>query len=85
MTGSDEKEYSCRTYQVETTENMADSLDNRPSKYYMEVIIKGAKQNGICTDYVQFLENVEPNGITTAPDVYLQTMKLLGEGNSGSL
>ena len=54
-----------------------ESYDNRPSPCYMDVIMKGANQNGICEDYVKFLESIETNGISEIPEVYLDTMKML--------
>jgi len=45
--------------------------DRRPSKVYRDVILRGARQNGIPQDYLAFLEGIEHNGYDSDVDVKL--------------
>ena len=42
-----------------------------PSKVYKNVIIQGAKQNGLPEDYITQLENIQDNGYDKKLDVML--------------
>ncbi|KAG0717928.1 Gamma-glutamylcyclotransferase [Chionoecetes opilio] len=49
--------------------------DRRPSYVYMDVIIRGAKENGLPKDYIRFLENIEHNGYNGSVEIDLQLDK----------
>ncbi|KAL1381566.1 hypothetical protein pipiens_013370, partial [Culex pipiens pipiens] len=42
-------------------------FERQPSKTYMDVIVRGAKETGLPEDYVRFLETVKHNGYTGDP------------------
>ncbi len=49
---------TCRTYQL----LRLGSEDKRPSPQYLDVIIRGAKQNELPQEYIDWLEKIEHNG-----------------------
>ncbi|XP_045101680.1 gamma-glutamylcyclotransferase-like [Portunus trituberculatus] len=49
--------------------------DRRPSYVYMDVIIRGAKANGLPEDYIKFLESIEHNGYKGSVEINLQLDK----------
>ncbi|KAK7068199.1 hypothetical protein SK128_021967 [Halocaridina rubra] len=49
--------------------------DRRPSSVYMNVILNGAKENGLPEEYIKFLENIEHNGYDGKVDVNLDLKK----------
>ncbi|XP_066942378.1 gamma-glutamylcyclotransferase-like isoform X2 [Macrobrachium rosenbergii] len=50
--------------------------DRRPSSVYLDVIVRGAKENGLPEDYVKFLEGIEHNGYNGEVDVKLDLEKI---------
>ena len=53
--------------------------DLRPSPQYMDVILRGARKNGLPKDYVATLETIETNGYSGEMETYNDVLKLLGE------
>ncbi|XP_068226953.1 gamma-glutamylcyclotransferase-like [Palaemon carinicauda] len=53
--------------------------DRRPSSVYMDVIIRGAKENGLPEDYIKYLEGIEDNGYNGKVDVKLN-LNNIGNG-----
>lgn len=49
--------------------------DRRPSYVYLDVIIRGAKENGLPEDYIKFLEGIEHNGYKGSVEVGLNLTK----------
>ncbi|CAL4101429.1 unnamed protein product [Meganyctiphanes norvegica] len=45
--------------------------DKRPSKVYMDVILKGARENGLPEEYIKYLESIEHNGYSGEVNVNL--------------
>ena len=52
--------FSCVSYQL--LEKHMENSTKVPSKVYKNVIIQGAKQNGLPPDYITQLENIQDNG-----------------------
>lgn len=59
--------YKCRTYQLE---KQMDG-DDRPSKVYKSVIVKGAIENGLPNDYIESLLKINDNGYNGPVEVKL--------------
>lgn len=64
-----DKEVTCRTYQL--VSNPSEPLDpedrnfeRQPSKTYLNVILNGAEETGLPSDYVKFLKSFKHNGKT---------------------
>ncbi|KAL4226259.1 hypothetical protein ACF0H5_014242 [Mactra antiquata] len=73
----DDVSYTCRTYYL-TSKYLNETLENRPSPMYMDVIIKGARQNNIPDDYVRYLQSIETNGhLENDLKLYKDILKLL--------
>ncbi|XP_042227716.1 gamma-glutamylcyclotransferase-like [Homarus americanus] len=51
--------------------------DRRPSFVYMEVILQGARENGLPEGYIKFLESIEHNGYSGKVDVNIDLLKLI--------
>jgi len=68
--------YTCRTYQL-PQEYLEQATDHRPSPMYMDVIIRGSKQNKLPEEYVKYLETIETNGKHEDIDIYTDIMKSL--------
>ena len=56
---NDSQTLNCRSYQIVDT-----SSPGEPSDAYKNVIISGAEQNNLPSDYIQKLKNIKSNGIT---------------------
>ncbi|XP_041354005.1 gamma-glutamylcyclotransferase-like [Gigantopelta aegis] len=67
------REHVCRTYQLEGRSS------ERPSPQYKDVIVRGAKQNGLPADYITGLEQMEDNGFVGHMQLYEDALKLLGD------
>ena len=52
--------FSCVSYQL--LEKHMENSTKVPSKIYKNVIIQGAKQNGLPAEYISKLENIQDNG-----------------------
>uniref|UniRef100_A0A6A7FNA9 gamma-glutamylcyclotransferase n=1 Tax=Hirondellea gigas TaxID=1518452 RepID=A0A6A7FNA9_9CRUS len=50
--------------------------DRRPSKVYIDVIKKGAIENGLPKEYLDFLSNIEHNGYNSDVDLELNLSKV---------
>ncbi|XP_071539038.1 gamma-glutamylcyclotransferase-like [Panulirus ornatus] len=50
--------------------------DRRPSSVYMDVIIGGARENGLPEDYIRFLESIEHNGYTGKVDLNINVSRI---------
>ena len=61
----------CRSYYL----LKRDSEDKRPSPQYMDVIIRGACENGLPPKYVEELRAIEHNGYIGEVDVKLDLLK----------
>ena len=68
VTTPDNEELVCRSYYL----LKRDSPDKRPSPQYMDVIIRGAIENKLPSDYVEFLKNIEHNGYEGEVEVKLK-------------
>lgn len=62
----------CRTYRITTGNG-----DTLPSPHYKKVIIMGAHQNGLPTEYISFLEQLPVNQVTEVPWGYKKVMEML--------
>ncbi|XP_063610195.1 gamma-glutamylcyclotransferase-like [Penaeus indicus] len=68
---SDGKMVKARSYQlIRPLEK-----DRRPSFVYLDVILRGAKENGLPKDYIDFLEGIEHNGYKGKVEVNLNINK----------
>jgi gamma-glutamylcyclotransferase len=70
---TDGQQVPCVAYQI-VEETRADAIkiygDNlKPSKVYMNVIIRGARENKLPEDYITFLQNIPHNGYDGEVDV----------------
>ena len=65
----------CRTYQM-VEETVKDPL---PSPQYLDVILRGAKQNGLPAPYVEKLAAFEHNGYEGPCEVYEKILKSIGQ------
>lgn len=73
---ADKRLLTCRSYRLcETT----DEGDNRPSPQYLDVILRGARQNKLPEDYVDFLKSFEHNNYQGTVELYESVLKLIGE------
>jgi len=58
--------YDCLAYQLTEktrTKSIAEEgEDQRPSKMYKSVIVKGAKEHGLPQEYIDSLEYIQDNG-----------------------
>ena len=73
VTTPDGEKHKCRAYQL----LINNAQDKRPSPQYLDVIIRGAKQNGLPQEYLEELENIEHNGNTQRLKVYEDIMALI--------
>ena len=78
ITAMDGTAHNCRTYIAQP--NTADStFDTRPSPMYLDVILRGAKQNQLPVPYIAFLESFETNGYSGECKVYEDVLRLIGQ------
>ena len=61
----------CRSYQM-CCDRTPNSL---PSKYYKDVIVKGAIQNGLPEAYIEFLKAIKCNDFEGSVPIYQMLMK----------
>jgi len=64
------EEVHCVSYQL-LPDRIAASKSKLPSKVYKDVIVHGAKENGLPPKYVEFLEGIKDNGYNGAVNVKL--------------
>ena len=69
----DGEKHTCRTYQL----LIEDAQDKRPSPQYLDVILRGARQNGLPDAYIARLEKIEHNGNTERVKVYEEVLALV--------
>ncbi|XP_076035822.1 gamma-glutamylcyclotransferase-like isoform X2 [Oratosquilla oratoria] len=69
LTG-DGKEVNARTYQIIRPVEE----DRRPSTVYKNVILTGARENGLPEEYIKKLESIEDNGYNGEVDVQLNLL-----------
>ena len=78
ITDPDGTAHTCRTYIAEL--NSPDStFDTRPSPMYLDVILRGAKQNQLPVPYIGFLQSFDTNGYSGECKVYEDVLKLIGQ------
>ncbi|KAK3597572.1 hypothetical protein CHS0354_018166 [Potamilus streckersoni] len=65
----------CRTYMLSRS---SDVFDARPSPQYLDIIIRGAQQNGLPADYIEKLKSIEHNSFQGTVDIYHQILQRLG-------
>ncbi|KAK3086844.1 hypothetical protein FSP39_024363 [Pinctada imbricata] len=70
------KTYTCRTYKMKQGIYQP-GVDNRPSPQYKDVIVRGARQNGLPSEYITELAKIEDNGYSGHVQVYEDVLKLL--------
>ena len=68
----------CRTY-IAQPNSAKSTFDTRPSPYYLDVIVRGAKQNNLPAEYLSFLESMETNGYSGECSVYEDVLKLISQ------
>lgn len=61
----------CRCYQ----QTRPWETDRRPSVVYKNVMIRGARENGVPDDYIRYLEAIEDNGYEGEVQVSLDLLK----------
>ena len=66
---------TCRSYQL----LILNAKDPRPSPHYLDVIKRGARQNGLPAEYLQFLDNIEHNGYEGEVKMYNNVLAMLKE------
>lgn len=66
---------TCRTYEL----LWKGDGDNRPSPQYLDVIIRGAKQNELPEEYIQTLNAIEHNGHSGRVELYENVLKMIGD------
>jgi len=50
--------------------------DKRPSKVYLDVILKGANENGLPEEYIKYLQGIEHNGYSGEVNVNMDLLKV---------
>nr|XP_022340134.1 gamma-glutamylcyclotransferase-like isoform X2 [Crassostrea virginica] len=68
--------YCCRTYVMQEA-YINSQYDDRPSPHYKDVLVKGALQNSIPHNYIEYLKKVEDNGYSGDIQVYNSIMATL--------
>ncbi|XP_067652490.1 gamma-glutamylcyclotransferase-like [Haliotis asinina] len=66
VTTPDGTTYTCRTYELDGEFD----ISHTPSPQYKDVIVRGAKQNGLPEAYISQLEAIEDNGFQGKIPVY---------------
>ena len=66
---------NCRSYEL----LKLSATDLRPSPQYHDVILRGARQNGLPQDYLVRLEAIETNGHSGELKTYNDVLKMLEE------
>ncbi|XP_076471431.1 gamma-glutamylcyclotransferase-like [Babylonia areolata] len=74
--------FRCRTYQLRCPGHWAEP--SLPSPQYKDVIVRGARQNGLPEEYVRGLEGLPDNGFSGELAVYNEVMALLNAGGDGA-
>ena len=68
--------HSCRSY-IAPPPSEDCTFDARPSPMYMDVIIRGAHQNNLPSDYIKSLEAIKTNGFSGEVPIYQEVLKLI--------
>lgn len=74
---SNGKKYSCRTYYVPKHVIDRDTHDSHPSPQYMDIILRGARQNQLPITYQDLLKSIENNGNKKNVSIYDDILQLL--------
>ncbi|WAR13131.1 GGCT-like protein [Mya arenaria] len=82
----DNAKFTCITYYLPGHYFDLKEFDHRPSPMYLDVIIRGARQNRLPDTYLQALETIEHNGhLDNELDIYVSILKLLPDENQSVL